>query len=143
VRRRCGQEFRNSLGTAPPPGIRGQKWKRGRANAAPLVETHFFVYAATFFFVAVFFAAGLMEVGAILGFFSFLGWGGTKTASASVRKSNSPSRGMPLYPVSANRRAKPVSVIAVVELRYPNSLETVRATYPKRELLLGQSRKVR
>jgi hypothetical protein len=52
----------------------------------------FSVTQQPFFFVAVFFAAGFMEVGAFLGFFSFLGCGGTKTASASVRKSNSPSR---------------------------------------------------
>jgi hypothetical protein len=34
-------------------------------------------YAATFFFVADLFAAGLMEVGAFRGVFSFLGCGGT------------------------------------------------------------------
>ena len=49
----------------------------------------------------------------------FFGGGGANTLSASVRKSNSPSRGMPTCPASARRRAKRVSsssaVVSMVE----------------------------
>jgi len=44
----------------------------------------------------------------------FFGGGGANTLSASVRKSNSPSRGMPTCPASARRRAKRVSLSSAV-----------------------------
>jgi hypothetical protein len=70
------------------------------------------VYAATFFLVAAFLFAALMGVGTFFGSFSLLGLGGAKAASASVRKSNSFSRGMATYPVRARRRAKLVSFLS-------------------------------
>ena len=83
-----------------PPRRRAVRF-RGKAGAggpAPALA-----YAA-FFFEAVFFGTedALMEVG-FLAFFTgfFTSMGGTKTVSASVRKSNSPSRGMPTCPASA------------------------------------------
>jgi hypothetical protein len=49
----------SDLGT--PLGVYGPKWKRGRANAAPLVETFFVTYPAAFCLPVGFFAAGLMS----------------------------------------------------------------------------------
>ena len=44
----------------------------------------------------------------------FVGCGGTNTVSTLVRKSNSPSRGMPTCPASARRKAKRVSLSSAV-----------------------------